>query len=66
MEFYMSFSKAPEESYSRHIDREVSAQEYPYGVDYKEHFIENAGLVDRITRENVRGTNDLRRKRDKK
>lgn len=38
---------APEESYSRHLDHEVAAQEYPYGHPYKMQFMENEKAIKR-------------------
>jgi len=41
MEGFVLFEKGPEESYSRHLDKEVAADEHPYGYDYKLGFQEN-------------------------
>lgn len=64
MKFGIIFEQGPEESYSRHLDKEVAAQEYPYGRSYDFGFIENKQHISEVERENARGGEDVfKRKR---
>jgi len=41
----------PEESYSRHLDKEVASQEYPYGHDYDMQFKEVEQRIEKVAKQ---------------
>ena len=47
MDGFVLFESGPEESYSRHLDKEVASQEYPYGYSYHLDFNETQAGVNR-------------------
>lgn len=62
-EVYMYFTPfGPEESYSRHLDREVSAQEFPYGKPYNPEFLEVEMKMRKVENIDKKGGTDRKKK----
>ena len=51
----MSFFSAPEESYSRELDKHVASQEFPYGKPYDPGFFEQEREIESVERKDIKG-----------